>query len=260
MPTPRRNRPDPKHPRPFHHKAIFGLGERVPLSRDQRRIWLARAELVRHRTRWLTPLHVKIGEALERRLGADGQCDPSHATLAADVGCDESAVGDALKALKGLGLLTWDQRLVRRPWPERGPGATRAEQTSNQYQLRLPTGPVGPRKERRRRRPAPARKLVPPSWHVPGHPLPVLVEAPSSKPAFTEARQEMKSPAGFSLNLPAGERSYIPPQAIRPAHIEPRRIGPDVPQTASQERILRDWEARGARRAARLAPGGHRRT
>ncbi len=33
-------------------------------------------------------------------------------------------------------------RLVRRPWPVGGRGATRAEQTSNAYVFSLPTGPI----------------------------------------------------------------------------------------------------------------------
>lgn len=85
-----------------------------------------------------------------KRLGTDGRCDPSQATLATDAGCDERTVRRALKALKAAGLLAWEQRVVRCPWPAGGPGAIRAEQTSNAYELLIPWTPVAPRTERRR--------------------------------------------------------------------------------------------------------------
>lgn len=150
------NAPNPYHPRPWRRGSLFGDGPRRPLSVDERRIWLARADGERRAGR-LTALHVEVARALLRRLGVDGQCDPAHATLAHDAGCDPSSVLRALKALQGVGLLTWERRLVRRPWPAGGPGATRAEQTSNAYELLFPTRPVAPREERRcsavRRRP-----------------------------------------------------------------------------------------------------------
>lgn len=140
--------PDPHHPRPWRRNSLFGNGPRRPLSADERRAWLARAEAER-RARRLTAMHVVVASALLRRLGADGQCDPSHATLARDAGCNPSTVLRALKELRAVGLLTWERRLVRRPWPAGGAGATRAEQTSNAYELLLPNRPVAPREERR---------------------------------------------------------------------------------------------------------------
>ena len=163
MPTPGRScvrvppsAPDPHHPRPWRRGSLFGDGPRRPLSADERRMWLARADAER-RARRLTPTHLLVGRALLRRLGVDGQCDPAHATLAHDAGCDPSSVLRALKALQGVGLVGWERRLVRRAWPAGGRGATRAEQTSNAYELLLPDRPVAPREERRcsavRRRP-----------------------------------------------------------------------------------------------------------
>jgi len=140
--------PDPHHPRPWRRGSVFGDGPRRPLSADERRIWLARAELER-KARRLTALHVDVAEALRKRLGVEGQCDPAHATLAEDVGCDPSTVLRALNALRAVGLVTWERRLVRRLWPAGGRGATRAEQTSNAYELLLPDRPVAPREERR---------------------------------------------------------------------------------------------------------------
>ena len=150
--------PNSHHPRPWRRGSVFGDGPRRPLSADERRIWMARAEGEREAGR-LTALHVVVGKKLLRRLGEDGQCDPSHATLAEDAKCDPSTVLRALKALQAVGLLTWERRLVRCSWPAGGPGATRAEQTSNAYELRLPDCPVAPCKERRPRagRPVPPR-------------------------------------------------------------------------------------------------------
>ena len=83
-----------------------------------------------------------VGKALLKRLGADGQCDPSYATLAADSGTSARTVGRAVHRLRELKLLAWEQRVVRRPWPAGGKGATRAEQTSNAYLFLLPTEPI----------------------------------------------------------------------------------------------------------------------
>ena len=140
--------PHPCHPRPWRRGSVFGDGPRRPLSADERRMWLARAEAERKAGR-LTALHVVIAGYLLRRLGVDGQCDPAHATLARDAGCDPSSVLRALQALQAVDLEGWERRLVRRPWPAGGPGASRAEQTSNAYELLLPGRPVAPRQERR---------------------------------------------------------------------------------------------------------------
>ncbi len=163
MPTPGRlpvwvppRAPNPHHPRPWRRGSLFGVGPQRPLSADERRAWLARADLERRAGR-LTATHLLVARALLRRLGVDGQCDPAHATLAHDAGCDPSSVLRALKALQAVDLVAWERRLVRRPWPAGGRGATRAEQTSNAYELLLPGRPVAPRQERRcsavRRRP-----------------------------------------------------------------------------------------------------------
>ena len=140
--------PQPCHPRPWRRGSVFGDGPRRPLSADERRAWIARADLERRAGR-LTPTHLLVAYALLRRLGVDGQCDPAHATLAHDAGCDPSSVLRALQALQAADLVAWERRLVRRPWPAGGRGASRAEQTSNAYELLLPARPVAPRQERR---------------------------------------------------------------------------------------------------------------
>lgn len=142
--------PNPHHPRPWRRGSQFGDGPRRPLSDDERRAWAARAKMEREAGR-LTALHVVVGTALLRHLGQDGQCDPSHATLAAGARCGERTVRRALAALAAVGLVGWEKRLVRCSWPAGGAGATRAEQTSNAYELRLPACAVAPPAGRRPR-------------------------------------------------------------------------------------------------------------
>jgi hypothetical protein len=80
-----------------------------------------------------------VGEALVRRVGTDGQCDPSHATLAQDAACEPRTVQRATDAMRDLGLIRWQRRLVRAGW--------RTEQTTNAYELvpTLAAAPVLPR-------------------------------------------------------------------------------------------------------------------
>src|SRR5689334_51143 len=114
------------HPRPWRRGSLFGPGPRRPLTRDER----ARFRyLLRAHTRAgrLSPRGEWVGNALLKRLGEDGQCDPAHVTLAEDAGCGERTVRRALTIMRGLGLLRWQTRLVRAGW--------RAEQVSNQYVL-----------------------------------------------------------------------------------------------------------------------------
>ena len=120
-----------EHPRPWHRDSFF-TAPRRPLTRDQRRIWLARLEL-RRRSRAITTLHVEIGRALLRRLGEDGRLDPGHDTLAEDAGCCPRTVREALRRLRNLGMVKWLRRLIRTRQGVR--------QTSNAYQLR-PDGPA----------------------------------------------------------------------------------------------------------------------
>lgn len=113
-------------PRKWHRNSEFGPGPRVPLDRERRAQWRARLDIFRRAGR-LTADHVEVGRALLRRLGEDGRCDPSHATLAADAGESERTVRRALHAMASCGLLSWVRRLVRDRW--------RAAQTSNAYRL-----------------------------------------------------------------------------------------------------------------------------
>ena len=128
------SRPHP-HPRPWHRGSLFGAGPRRPLDRDQR----ARFRFLlntHHRAGRLTRAARDVGEALVRRVGTDGQCDPSHATLAEDAACEVRTVQRATDAMRDVGLLTWQRRLVRNGW--------RAEQTSNAYMLTAAEVPIVP--------------------------------------------------------------------------------------------------------------------
>ena len=120
------------HPRPWRADSVFGEGPRLPMDQDRRAVWHARIELHR-RAGNLTDGMAYVARALLKRLGQDGQCDPSHETLAADSGESVSTVKRALRALLALGMVSWVRRLVRAGW--------RCAQTSNQYLLSLGKAP-----------------------------------------------------------------------------------------------------------------------
>lgn len=123
------------HKRPWHRDSVFGVGIRVPMCRERRAVWRARLVMFR-RARKITPLHEDIGLAMLRRLGSDGRLDPSHQTLADDVGCDQRSVQRALAAFRTYGLVLWVRRLVRDGW--------RTAQSSNSYALAVGTLPAVP--------------------------------------------------------------------------------------------------------------------
>jgi hypothetical protein len=110
----------------WHHESVFGPGPRRSLDREQRARFkfLAKAHRVAGH---ITADHHDVAEALLRRLGADGRCDPTHETLADDAGCKARTVRRALDRLHGLGLVRWHRRIIRQGW--------RVVQTSNAYIL-----------------------------------------------------------------------------------------------------------------------------
>lgn len=63
-----------------------------------------------------------------------GRCDPTWDTIAAAAGCSREALGRALKALEGAGILA---RIRRAVWVRRG-GVRRLVQTSNAYSFSIP--------------------------------------------------------------------------------------------------------------------------
>ena len=123
------------HPRPWHRGSVFGDGHRVPMDRERRAVWKARVEIHR-RSGALTDGMSYVALALLKRLGTDGQCDPSHETLHNDSGESVDTVKRALKALHRLGMLDWLRRVCR--------AGRRVWQTSNSYLLWLgqPANPV----------------------------------------------------------------------------------------------------------------------
>ncbi len=120
MPTP--------HPRPWHRNSVFGDGPRQSLCRERRAVWKARIDINRRAGR-VTSDFGHVGEALLKRLGKDGRCDPSLQTLAKDSGEDVSTVTRALKAFYACGMVTWVRRLRR--------NGTRVSQDTNAYMLTL---------------------------------------------------------------------------------------------------------------------------
>jgi hypothetical protein len=121
--------PNPLHPRPWHRGSVFGDGPRRPLDRGQRACFRYLVKAHRQAGR-LTANAKDVALALLHRLGVHGRLDPSHETIAEDVGCDARTVRRALDTLKVLGLVMWQCRLVRAGW--------RVAQTSNAYLLLTP--------------------------------------------------------------------------------------------------------------------------
>jgi hypothetical protein len=125
----------PLHLRPWHRGSVFGDGPRRPLCREQR----ARVKFLLRAHRGvgrITAAGEDVGLALLKRLSADGRCDPSYATLGTDAGCSERTTRRATRRMAEIGLLRWQQRLVR--------AGNRAVQTSNAYLLLTPVGAVSP--------------------------------------------------------------------------------------------------------------------
>lgn len=116
-------------PNKWRRDSIFGPGRRIPLDREAKAQIRAKLKSAR-RPGWLTQTGWRIGEYLVRTIGADGQLDPSVETIRIACQCGRSAVFVALKMLKGLGFLAWENRIVRNGW--------RVDQTSNAYVLSAP--------------------------------------------------------------------------------------------------------------------------
>ncbi len=113
----------------WRRASTFSAGRQVPLDRNARArfIWLVRAD---RRYGRLSASGEDVALELVKLLGEDGRLDPSHATIAARVGCHVATARRSLDRLRQLGRLTWERRLRR----DQGTG-WRAEQTSNAYAL-----------------------------------------------------------------------------------------------------------------------------
>jgi hypothetical protein len=166
----------------WHRHSLFGAGPRRPLNREARARF--RYLLNAHRrARRITPLAEHIGTALLKRLSVDGQCDPSHDTLAADVGCSARTVRRAIVALRRLGLVGWQQRIIRAGW--------RVLQTSSAYVLAAAGTP-------------PAAPIRTGGQSVP--PIRKLDIRPMSPPPRSRLEAALER-LGWALNGPAAGRS-----------------------------------------------------
>ncbi len=137
--------------------SVFGPGPRVPLDRERRAVFRARLKMRAYRCPGrLTIAAADVGRILVDKLGANGQLDPSVATLARLAAVDESTVTRALARLRDCGFLAWTRRLVR----DAGT-AWRCAQTSNAYALLVPAACdvrfAGPVNSRISKQEAPAR-------------------------------------------------------------------------------------------------------
>jgi hypothetical protein len=110
----------PRHLRPRREK-IFGDGPRVPLDRESKVRIMHLARALKHRTEprkhygILTGKFVDVLHALLWLIhdGRSGQCNPAYVTIAGKAGCAPSTVGEAIKALESVGVLSWVNRIHR---------------------------------------------------------------------------------------------------------------------------------------------------
>jgi hypothetical protein len=115
----------------YHRTSTFGPGRRARLDHAQR----VRVRFLlhhHHRNRRLTRAQRDIGLTYLRHHGTTGRCDPSRATVAREATCSVRTVDRANEALRVLGLLRWQRRIVRI--------GNVVEQTSNAYEL-IPADP-----------------------------------------------------------------------------------------------------------------------
>ena len=101
----------------YHHTSIFGAGDRQTLTPAQIGLWKWRARSVAGARR-LTRAGLDVAEALASYLGPDGRLDPSYEALAdrcrqRGTPAARRTVARQLAALRDLGLVSWERRLVR---------------------------------------------------------------------------------------------------------------------------------------------------
>jgi hypothetical protein len=142
----------PLHLRPRREK-IFGDGPRIPLDREAKVRIMHLARALKHRTEprkhygVLTGKFVDVLHALLWLIhdGRSGQCNPAYTTIADKAGCAPSTVGEAIRALEAIGILSWVNRIHRARFRERdlfGHWATtwRVLRTSKAYVFHDPHG------------------------------------------------------------------------------------------------------------------------
>src|SRR5689334_14000709 len=103
-------------------KKVFGPGRPVPLDRNAKcriaayaRAWSARHRQDRQHKGPLTRAFLEVLQALlwQFHNSRSGACFPSYEAIANRAGCARSTVAEALKALEGAGVLTWQHRITR---------------------------------------------------------------------------------------------------------------------------------------------------
>ena len=134
---------------------MFGLGRPRPMDRNMKARIMHLARALSRRTekgRAYGAVTAKALAVLQALLwdfhnAKSGVCFPSYGQIAEAAHCAVSTVGEAIKALEAVGLLSWVNRLKR--IRERAPGlpgvgATRVRviRTSNAYEFRDPSAPA----------------------------------------------------------------------------------------------------------------------
>jgi hypothetical protein len=106
---------------------VFGPGRRIPLDRNAKARVMVRARVFLHRMKDGTTkakgkaygeltakFYAVLGALLyEFHNAGSGACFPSYDTVSDRAGCTRSTVYKAIRKLEELGLLSWENRIVR---------------------------------------------------------------------------------------------------------------------------------------------------
>jgi Helix-turn-helix domain len=97
----------------YRRAATFEIGPRRPLTRREKDAAKARYEELRKTEPGFTPFFAIILSWLVDRVGYDGRCDPSHATIAEKTGTSVATVKRAIAKGRELGLISATMRVIR---------------------------------------------------------------------------------------------------------------------------------------------------
>ncbi len=97
----------------YRRTATFEIGPRRPLTRREKDAAKARYEELRKTEPGFTPFFAIILSWLVDRVGYDGRCDPSHATIAEKTGTSVATVKRAIAKGIELGLISATMRVIR---------------------------------------------------------------------------------------------------------------------------------------------------
>ena len=130
-----------EHPRRWRCGSDYAAVPHNDLDRTQRHVWRRRV-VAEARAGNLPGKAVLTAEAMLACMGEDGMLYPSQAAIAAKAGIAVRSVTRHVERMVELGLVRKYRRLVRKPWPEGGRGASRVEQATNAYELLFPASHV----------------------------------------------------------------------------------------------------------------------